>query len=200
MLLALFVNLSASASTVTFGTGMSGAIGDYDSLVDLIAGPTDGLPSHPYIVQPYPYSVIWNDPLSDTQWISPGLASNGIDVTPMAPGTYVYNLHFYLPEDFSNAELNVQYYTDNDMNYITLNGNPISFTASPQVTMGQGETSNSTFFKVGDNILTIGVINWSNDWNPTGVDLKGTVTYVPEPVTISLLILGGIGFLRRRNS
>jgi len=148
--------------------------------MDLVGGPTGGLPSHPYIVRPFPTPVVWNDPFSGTNWISPGLASNKLDAPAMAPGTYFYNLYFTLPTEFSFPRLSTQYFTDNDMGSVTLNGNFISFTPSPQITMGHAETTNSSFFKSGINKLTIGVVNWNGGWNPTGVDLTGLVTYIPE--------------------
>lgn len=201
IVLAMFMSgmFSVNAGMTTFGTGMDGAIGEPDQNIELVDAPISGLPLHPFIANPYPIPIVWNTPFEGTNWIVPIINTDGLYSAIAPPGIYSFNLSFELPESFESPELSIQYYTDNDMVSVLLNDNPISFTPSPQVDMGEGGTDNAQLFLPGVNTLTFGVSNWSSNWNPMGVNLIGTVNYVPEPTTC-LLLLGALPLMRRRKS
>ena len=59
-------------------------------------------------------------------------------------------------------------------------------------------TSNPGQFQVGQNFLTIDLYNFTD---PSGVDFKATITFVPEPSSFLLVggsLLGGLFVFRKR--
>jgi hypothetical protein len=189
---AVAVQSAALAEEIHFGTGVGGIIGQPDLNVALLSGPGGGL--HPFVVQAYPGGYSWAEPFSQTHWVAAGLADNGQDAGYTAAGTYVFALHFTLPEELQAPSLSLQYYADNALSSVTLNGNALTFASADQQIAGHAETANAAFFLAGDNVLNVAVDNWPTEsearTSPLGLDLQGVVAFVPEPASATLVVLG----------
>jgi hypothetical protein len=87
------------------------------------------------------------------------------------------------------------------LNGVIFGGQPFiqdqsNFTNPPSVFT----TSNAGLFQAGQNFLTVYLYNFSD---PSGVDFKATVTFVPEPSTYLLVggsLLGGLLVRKKRSS
>jgi hypothetical protein len=186
----------AAANSIFLGTGVGGTVGQQDSGTLLVSGPIGGLPANPYVVAPWPTFSVWPQPFPGTQWVAPALAGNGIHSANLPPGTYVYELQFTLPAGFSSPLLSVQFNTDNDSVSVELNGTAVSFTPSSQPNnIGSAIVSDPALYLVGTNTLSIGVFNWLNADQPTGLNLVGSVTFVREPSSFVLVAFGAATIL-----
>jgi hypothetical protein len=100
--------------------------------------------------------------------------------------------------------LSVQFNTDNDSVSVAINGTPVPFVPSSQPNnIGSTTVSNPALFLTGDNVLSLGVFNWEGSLQPSGLNLVGSVEFVPEPSSFAIAALGvvalfGLGW-RRRN-
>jgi len=115
----------------------------------------------------------------------------------------LFRVAFTLPAGFSSPQLSLSVFADNVatgiLNGVIFGGQPFiqdqsNFTNPPSVFT----TSNPGQFQVGQNFLTVYLYNFSD---PSGLDFKATVTFVPEPSTYLLVggtLFTGLLVLRKR--
>jgi hypothetical protein len=115
----------------------------------------------------------------------------------------LFRVAFTLPAGYSSPQLSLSVFADNVatgiLNGVVFGGQPFTQGESnfqnPPTTFS---TSNAGLFQVGQNLLTIRLFNGSD---PSGLDFKATVTFVPEPSTYLMVagsLLGGLLVLRKR--
>lgn len=124
-------------------------------------------------------------------------------------GTWYAKYSFYLPSWATNIVFQYEERGADDRAYIYLNNNYIDWFYGN--TVNSGQITNQSYFNLGSqNILTLEVIN--NPYNPqsgspmtfvaywdyVSVAMRGTVSYVPIPSTIILLISGLAGIFTLR--
>jgi hypothetical protein len=141
---------------------------------------------------------------SVSRWITP--TSNVADnFDPEVPGFYNYTLSFdltgFLP---GTASFNGRFAVDNELDSITLNGNPVTQGGAGGFSFWTSFASAGGFV-AGPNTLQFTVRNLAGSGNPTGlrVEILGsavTAAGVPEPASWALLIAGFglIGAMARR--
>lgn len=145
----------------------------------------------------FPVATNWIGEDSNSTWIGP---NNAHDLDGPG-GTYTYQTTFTLPANANPATVNItgQWAADDSGVSITVNGVPNTdpaelpggFSAYTPFTLNTG-------FVVGTNTLQFSL---SNGGGPTGLrvdDMAGTFELIPEPASLSLLALGGLGLLARR--
>ena len=175
------------ADTITIVSG-NGSVGSADSVVQVS---TDGGATYnPATIIPTDshYSVI-----PGTQWLAFNSTGFGLQNTDM-----LFRVAFTLPAGFSSPQLSLSVFADNVatgiLNNVIFGGQPfiqneINFTNPPSVFT----TSNPGLFQVGQNFLAVDLYNFTD---PSGVDFKATITFVPEPS--NFLLLGGLLMRRKK--
>ena len=181
------------ADTITIVSG-NGSLGSSDPLIQVSTdsgatyNPATIIPANPN------YSVI-----PGTQWIAFNNVGFGLQNTDM-----LFRVGFTLPAGFSSPQLSLSVFADNVatgiLNGVVFGGQPFienasNFTNPPSVLA----TSNPGLFQVGQNFLTVYLYNFTD---PSGVDFKATITFVPEPSSYVLVggtLLGGLLVLRTSN-
>jgi len=180
------------ANTITIVSG-NGSIGSADPVVQVSTD--SGATYNPAtIISANPnYSVI-----PGTQWLAFNSSGFGLQNTDM-----LFRVAFTLPAGFSSPQLSLSVFADNVatgiLNGVIFGGQPFiqdqsNFTNPPSVFT----TSNPGLFQVGQNFLTVDLYNFTD---PSGVDFKATITFVPEPSSFLLVggtLLGGLFVLKRR--
>jgi hypothetical protein len=179
---------AAKAQVITtFATGL-GTLGTPDANVAMIAGPS-GTPANPTIIEAYPLPNPWAPPVVGTHWVTP--FASGIDAINAPVGSYTYQLTFNLPAGVVNPSLSLSYYVDDFVTGMSLNGNAITgFGAAGSNTLGTAADNNALDFVPGTNTLDIATVNVvpspPGPNNPTGLDLFGSASGVPEPGSLVL--------------
>jgi hypothetical protein len=180
------------ANTIAIVSG-NGSIGSADPVVQVSTD--SGATYNPATIIPTDshYSVI-----PGTQWLAFNSSGFGLQNTDM-----LFRVAFTLPADFSSPQLSLSVFADNVatgiLNGVIFGGQPFAqiyenFTNPPSVFT----TSNAGLFQVGQNFLTVDLYNFTD---PSGVDFKATITFVPEPSSFLLVagtLLGGLLVLRKR--
>jgi hypothetical protein len=181
------------ADTITIVSG-NGSIGSSDPVVQVSTD--SGATYNPATIIPTDshYSVI-----PRTQWLAFNSSGFGLQNTDM-----LFRVGFTLPAGYSSPQLSLSVFADNVatgiLNGVIFGGQPFAqiyenFTNPPSVFT----TSNPGQFQVGQNFLTVYLYNFTD---PSGVDFKATITFVPEPSTFVLVgasLLGGFLILRKRS-
>jgi hypothetical protein len=192
LLAALCLPPSIFANTITIVSG-NGSIGSPDPVVQVS---TDSGATY------NPATIITANPnynvIPGTQWLAFNSSGFGLQNTDM-----LFRVPFTLPAGFSSPQLSLSVFADNVatsiLNGVIFGGQPfiqdaINFTNPPSVFT----TSNPGLFQVGQNFLTVYLYNFTD---PSGVDFKATITFVPEPSTFLLVgssLLGGLFMLKKR--
>lgn len=192
LLATLCLSPSIFANTLTIASG-NGSVGSADSVVQVS---TDGGATYnPATIIPTDshYSVI-----PGTQWLAFNSSGFGLQNTDM-----LFRVAFTLPAGFSSPQLSLSVFADNVatgiLNGVIFGGQPFiqdqsNFTNPPSVFT----TSNAGLFQVGQNFLTVDLYNFTD---PSGVDFKATIMFVPEPSSFLLVggsLLGGLLVFRKR--
>jgi hypothetical protein len=189
-LLITFAASSAKAQVLlTFGTGTQGALGSPDTHVSMTAGPA-GTPANPIIIEPYPLPTPWAPAIAGTHWVTP--FASGIDAVNAPIASYTYEFTFGLPAGASSLSMTLGYYVDDYVTGMSLNGHAVTPSGSAgSTTLGTTVVNDPNDFVTGTNVLDITVANVApsppGPNNPTGLDLSGTVSGVPEPGSLALL-------------
>jgi len=175
----------------------------------------------PVVVGPngtFPVGTNWLNNTTTSSWIGPnsvgaadgsGLPNpiNGFSSSNSSPqGYYYYDKSFSLASATGNSLTGGLWATDNNGITIYLNGHDEgNVTSSGGFVSFSSFSINSADFVAGTNHLDFVVFNENFTpvhSSPTGLNVEGTITSVPEPSTMAIAALGAIGFigygLRRR--
>ena len=192
LLITLCLPSAIFANTITIVSG-NGTVGSPDSLVQVSTDSGATYNSATIIPTDSHYSVI-----AGTQWLAFNGSGFGLQNTNM-----LFRVPFTLPAGFSSPQLTLSVFADNVatgiLNGVIFGGQPFiqdasNFTNPPSVFT----TSNPGQFQVGQNYLTVYLYNFTD---PSGVDFKATITFVPEPSTCPLVggtLFTGLLALRKR--
>jgi PEP-CTERM motif len=183
---------SIFANTITIVSG-NGSIGSADPVVQVSTDSGATYNSATIIPTDSHYSVI-----PGTQWLAFNSSGFGLQNTDM-----LFRVAFTLPAGFSSPQLSLSVFADNVatgiLNGVIFGGQPFiqdqsNFTNPPSVFT----TANPGLFQAGQNFLTVDLYNFTD---PSGVDFKATITFVPEPSSFLLVgasLLGGLFVVRKR--
>jgi len=174
--------------------------------------PNGGFPIPPWVSDTT--SSSWIAPTAtggSTSALAPYLATGFSAATSAPQGYFYYNTSFTLASATGNSLTGGLWATDNNGIAIYLNGNA----EGSFVPGSTGFISFSSFlinpndFVKGANNLTFVVFNENfppatNHESPTGLNVEGAITSVPEPSTLAIAGLGALGMigygLRRRKA
>jgi hypothetical protein len=130
------------------------------------------------------------DTIPGTQWIS--VSGSGYGAGNM---TTLYRTSFVLPAGFTGPSLEIQLHADNvgtvllngfEFGQQPLNGDQANFTNPPSLFT----ISDPAHFQVGINLLDIQVLDLGE---PSGLDYRATLTFIPEPSTVMQCVVGLLG-------
>jgi hypothetical protein len=136
----------------------------------------------------------WVNSSTESAWIGP-------NETDSPPGSYTVDTTFTIPgmANLDSVLITGAWTADNNARNILLNGNSLGisgpgFGSFERFTIGPGAP-----FQQGTNTLSFVWRNSGSSANLTGFradDLEGS--YIPEPTSLALFVLGGLALMRRR--
>lgn len=202
--LALPATAATAATTVNVSTGQ-GAPGTVDPLWT-ITGPNENVAFIPTSI-----NTAWfsggaaqgtNGSNDGARWITP--TSNG--EATIAAGTMTYTAVFGLSQVATLANLTANFWSDNRVLSIVLNGVTLYMNGNGLASQfnGAGTPLNVQYASLNagtNNVLNITVQNDpGSSGNPAGLRFAGVFSAVPEPGTWMLMMLGlgAVGFSMRR--
>ncbi|AVA15408.1 hypothetical protein C3E99_17485 [Sphingopyxis sp. MG] len=201
--LALPATAAQAAATVNVSTGQ-GAPGTADPMWTV--GPNESLAFIPTQIHPNWFSggapAGTNGNNDGARWITP--TSNGLANQPA--GTVVYSAVFGLSQVATLANLTANFWSDNRVLSIVLNGVTLYANNNGLASQfnGPGTALNVQYASLNagtNNLLEVTVQNDpGSSGNPAGLRFAGVFSAVPEPGTWMLMMLGlgAVGFSMRR--
>lgn len=169
------------------GTGVAEGSGP-DAIVAREAG---GFPIGPWLL---------DDADPGSAWITPGTDTNGPGATD-GTAIYEFSISFSTPTD---GALTIMGFQSADNTVVGVNVDGIDGTFAPVGFNIAGDFAVTADVTGTEHILTFLVVNGAGEANPDGpIGLRVHVasvdfTAIPEPMTLSLLGLGGLVLLRKR--